>query len=219
MKHMARYARIIGLLALLALLMQPEAARAQSFTLTPAQPSVAAGQTLNFVGTGFARDEKVAIWATAPDQTVIGGDFAFAKEDAGRIDVGFAVPRDAISGRWSLTAFGLATKTPVITTFEVQGRDPASATPQASVQPVSGPPGTEFMFAALGFDDEEKVSYWFTGPDGAIHGAYPRGDDSNRNGRVDIRWRAPADALRGTWVITIQGLESDVARGIPVEIR
>src|SRR5262245_41958616 len=99
---MARYTRIIGLLALLLLLALPSAALATSFPLIPEQPSVAAGQTLGFVGAGFKRDEQVAIWATAPDQTVIGGDFEFAKGDEGRIDVGFKVPKDAIGGRWSL---------------------------------------------------------------------------------------------------------------------
>src|SRR5262245_59583902 len=117
-KHMARHIRIIGLLALLpALLALPDAALAQSLTLAPEQPSVAAGQTLGFVGTGFKRDEKVAIWATAPDQTVIGGDFAYAKGDEGRIEFGFKVPEDAIGGRWAMTAYGLDTKVPVIANF------------------------------------------------------------------------------------------------------
>lgn len=217
---MARHTRIIGLLVLLlALLALPEAARAQSFTLTPEQPSVAAGQRISFVGTGFRRDEQVAIWATAPDQTVIGGDFGLAADNAGRIEFGFEVPKDAIGGRWSLTAYGLVTKTPVITTFEVQGRDPATATPQAYVAPASGARGTEFAFTALGFRDKENVSYWFTGPDGVVHYAYPEGDSTNSDGRVDISWRAPADAIHGTWVITIQGLRSDIARGVPFEIR
>jgi hypothetical protein len=211
---------MIGLLALLlALLGLPDAARAQSLTLAPEQPSVAAGQAINFVGTGFRRSEQVGIWATAPDQTVIGGDFAFADGDQGRIEVRFEAPEDAIGGRWSLTAYGFVTKTPVITTFEVQGRDPAAAVPQATVAPPSGAPGSQFAFAALGFKNDETVSYWFTGPDSVIYDAYPEGDGANDDGRVDISWQAPADAPRGIWVITIQGLRSHVARGVPFEIR
>jgi hypothetical protein len=216
-RHMKIAGPIIVLLALLLAL--PNAALAASFTLTPAQPSVAAGQTININGTGFTRGEQVAIWATAPDQTVIGGSFEFAKGDEGQIDIGFKVPDDALGGRWSLTAYGFISKTPVITTFEVQGRDPATATPQAIVAPTSGAPGTQFEFAALGFKTKEKVSYWFTGPDGVIHDAYPEGDSANSHGRVDLSWHAPADAVRGIWVITIQGLKSGVARGIPFEIR
>jgi hypothetical protein len=208
---------IVGLLALLLAL--PNAALAASFTLTPVQPSVAAGKIIDFIGTGFTRDEQVAIWATAPDQTVIGGDFEFAEGDEGRIDIGFKVPDDALTGRWSLTAYGFVSKTPVITTFEVLGRDPATATPQVWVAPASGAPGSQFDFAALGFKTKEKVSYWFTGPDGVVHAAYPEGASANSDGRVDLSWRAPTDAVHGTWVITIQGLKSGVARGVPFEIR
>jgi len=218
---MTRHTKIAGpLVVLLALLLVlPSAALAASFTLTPTQPGVAAGQTIFFTGSGFTRGEQVAIWATAPDQTVISGDFEFAEGDAGLIDVGFDVPQDALGGRWSLTAYGFISKTPVIATFEVQGRDPATATPQALVSPASGAPGSQFDFAALGFKKKETVSYWFTGPDGVIHAAYPEGDKANSDGRVDLSWRAPSDAIRGTWVITIQGLKSGVARGIPFEIR
>jgi hypothetical protein len=216
---MARHMKIAGpIIVLLAVLLAlPSAALAA--TLTPAQPSVAAGQTININGSGFTRGEQVAIWATAPDQTVIGGDFEFAKGDEGLIDIGFDVPDDALGGRWSLTAYGFISKTPVITTFEVQGRDPATARPQATVVPTVGAPGTQFDFAALGYREKEKVSYWFTGPDNVIHAAYPEGDRANSDGRVDLNWQAPADAVRGTWVITIQGLNSGVARGIPFEIR
>jgi hypothetical protein len=218
---MARYTKIAGpMIVLLAVLLAlPGAALAASFTLTPAQPSVAAGRTIYFTGSGFTKGEQVAIWATAPDQTVIGGNFEFAKGDTGEIDIGFDVPQDALGGRWSLTAYGFISKTPVIATFEVQGRDPATATPQAWVAPASAAPGSQFDFAALGFKKKETVSYWFTGPDGVIHAAYPEGDKANSNGRVDLSWRAPADAIRGTWVITIQGLTSGVARGVPFEIR
>src|SRR4051812_28989982 len=178
---MPRYSKIIGLLVeLLALLLAlPSAALAAAFTLTPAQPSVAAGQTINFIGTGFTPGEQVAIWATAPDQTVISGDFEFAEGAAGQIDIGFKVPDDALGGRWSLTAYGFVSKTPVITTFEVQGRDPATAKPQALVAPAIGAPGSQFDFAALGFKKKETVSYWFTGPDGLIHDDYPEGDSAN----------------------------------------
>lgn len=218
---MTRYTKIAAPLVVLLtlLLVLPSAALAASFTLTPAQPSVAAGQTININGTGFTPGEQVAIWATAPDQTVISGDFELAKGATGAIDIGFKVPDDALGGRWSLTAYGFISKTPVITTFEVQGRDPATAVPQATVAPAVGAPGSQFDFAALGFKKKETVSYWFTGPDGVIHAAYPAGDSANSDGRVDLSWRAPADAVRGTWVITIQGIKSGVARGIPFEIR
>ena len=218
---MAQRIRRIGATGalLLALLALPGAARAESFTLAPTKPAVAAGQTIEFVGAGFTRGERVATWFTAPDQSVLGGGFADAVGDTGRVEVAFKVPKDAIGGRWAITAYGGVSKTPVVATFEVQGRDPATAAAQVAVAPPSGPPGTKFAFAALGFNGKELVSYWLTGPDGVIHAAYPERAKTNKDGRVDLTWTAPASALRGTWVITIQGLRSDVARGVPFRIQ
>src|SRR5215211_5962708 len=172
---MIHRARTMGTIALvlLALLALPSAARAQAPALAPDKPSVATGQSIIFTGTGFARGERVVTWATAPDQAVIGGETAVAKGAEGRIKVSFRVPKDAIGGRWALTAFGRTSMTPVVATFDVQGRTADITMPQAAVAPASGPPGTRFAFAALGFKSKEKVSYWFTGPDGLIHAAFP----------------------------------------------
>ena len=62
MNYMARHIKIAGPIAvLLALLLAlPGAALAASFTLTPVQPSVASGRTINFIGTGFTPGEQVA---------------------------------------------------------------------------------------------------------------------------------------------------------------
>src|SRR3954470_20606625 len=77
--NMLRYKKTALIVILLALLALPSAALAAAFTLTPTTPGVAAGQTMFFTGSGFTPGEQVAIWATAPDQTVISGDFEFAK--------------------------------------------------------------------------------------------------------------------------------------------
>jgi hypothetical protein len=217
MRHIMRKSALM--IALLALLALPSAVRAQALTLAPDQPSVAAGQRITFTGTGFTQGETVVTWATAPDQAVIGGETAVAKGVEGQIKVSFHVPKNAIGGRWALTAFGRTSKTPVVANFDVQGRTADTSAPQAAVAPASGPPGTKFAFAALGFKGKEKVSYWFTGPDGLIHAAFAERITSNKSGRVSVTWVAPADAPRGVWVITIQGIKSNVARGIPFEIR
>jgi hypothetical protein len=103
--------------------------------------------------------------------------------------------------------------------FDVNGRAPEAAVPPAMVAPESGPPGTRFAFAAFGYEKNERVSYWLTGPDGKVHAAYPDSATTTNEGRVDVIWIAPPDALPGTWVITIQGLTSNRARGVPFEIR
>jgi hypothetical protein len=202
-----------------ALLALPSAAKAADPALQPGQPTIAAGQTLAFTGSGFMPGERVVTWATAPDQAVLGGPYTTAEEATGRISFSFTIPDDALGGRWAMTAYGLASKIPVVASFDVVGRAPDSATPPAAVAPGSGPPGTRFAFAAFGYKKKERVSYWFTGPDGKVYDAHPDGAEANYDGRVDITWASPPGALLGTWVITIQGLKSNRARGVPFEIR
>jgi hypothetical protein len=215
-QHTRTISIVAALLALLLIL--PAGALAAGYTLEPAQPTVEAGQIITFAGGGFTPGERVVTWATAPDQAVIGGNYANANS-AGAIEFGFRVPSNALGGRWAMTAYGLASKTPVVAAFDVLGRSPDTANPQAAVAPSSGPPGTTFAFAAFGYDGKEKISYWFTAPDGKLYAAYPERAKSDRDGRVDITWTAPGDAQPGAWVITIQGLQSNVARAVPFEIR
>jgi hypothetical protein len=202
-----------------ALLALPGAALAADPVLQPEQPTVTAGQTIAFAGAGFTPGERVVTWATAPDQAVIGGPYAGAERDDGRIGFSFTIPTDALGGRWAMTAYGLVSKVPVVAAFDVIGRSPDTATPPAAVAPQSGSPGTRFAFAAFGYAKKERVSYWFTGPDGKVHDAHPDSATTTSEGRVDIIWVAPPGALPGTWVITIQGLKSNRARGVPFEIR
>jgi hypothetical protein len=213
--------RVIGVAVVLLvalLLFVPSATLAADVTLQAQQPVVDANRTIRFVGTGFISGERVATWATTPEQAVIGGDFASAHGD-GMVEFGFHMPSNAIGGRWAMTAYGLQSKTPAVAYFDVNGRTPDTTQPQASVSPPSGPPGTAFAFAALGFDKKEKVSYWFTAPDGQVFAAFAEQKRSDDHGRIDIRWIAPSNAPLGAWVITIQGIKSNVARAVPFEIR
>jgi hypothetical protein len=123
-----------------------------------------------------------------------------------------------VSGRWSFTAYGLQTKTPVITTFEVIGRNPASIERAASVLPTSGVPGTRFAFSATGFGKKEKVSYWITAPDGKVVDAHPEGTRANNDGRIDFHWNLPQNAISGTWVMTMQSPKKSVGRAIPFQV-
>ncbi len=214
-----RAMRTVVVLLGAALLALPSVALAADPTLQATEAIVEAGQMIAFTGSGFSPGERVVTWATAPDQAVIGGHYADAGQDGGQIAFHFTVPGDALGGRWAMTAYGLASKIPVVAFFDVRGRAPDTATPPAAVAPESGPPGTRFAFAAFGYEKRERVSYWLTGPDGKVHAAYPDSVTANNEGRVDVVWTAPPDALQGTWVITMQGLKSNRARGVPFEIR
>jgi hypothetical protein len=118
-----------------------------------------------------------------------------------------------------MTAYGLAGRAPAVAHFEVAGRQGESAELLAAAAPESGPPGSRFAFAATGFDRDERVSYWFTAPDGSVFAAFSQQIKANRDGRVDISWASPADAPRGQWVVTIQGVASGVARGIRFQLQ
>jgi hypothetical protein len=197
----------------------PGTAGAQSYTLTAQVPSVQAGNDIEFVGSGFREGERVGSWATAPDGAVLGGDEAEASGPEGSITLRFYVPGGALGGRWAFTVFGDESRVPVVATFEVVGRSGGGTQPQAAVEPAAGPPGTSFAFAGLGFSELEQVSYWVTAPDGEIYAAYPSGAEAEESGRVDFRWTAPTDAPRGVWVMTMQGIKSNTARGVRFEVR
>lgn len=208
----------ITLMLFMALGSTPYTAHAQASALVPSVPTIQAGGVIEFSGSGFVAGERVSLWFTTPRQFVLGGGYDYATQD-GRISRGFGVPGDAISGTWFATAYGDLSRTSVITSFEVVGQAPEAAGLQAGVQPEQGPAGTTFAFAATGFDSKEKVSYWITGPDGLVKDAYEREIRPNDDGRVDLAWQAPGDAMPGTWVLTIQGVRSGTARAMPFTIQ
>lgn len=210
--------RSLCLLALLAAALLPSAVRAAGPSLTPTTPGVAAGGVITLSGVGFSPRERIAVWATAPDQVVLEGDYVFA-DNQGGAQIRFRVPAGAIGGTWAITAYGFTSRSPAVAQFEVAGRPAESAELLAAVEPASGPPGSNFRFAATGFDRREWVSYWFTAPDGAVFAAFSQQIKASNEGRVDISWEAPADAPRGQWAVTIQGVKSGVARGVTFHIQ
>ncbi len=220
--NMKRYSWILaaalaGTLALAGLLaLAPRQTRAQSIHLQPEAPSVNAGERLRFAGHGFEPRERVDVWATDPQQGVVRGKYADA-DNQGYVTISFWVPVDAVGGQWVLTARGDRSAAPITVAFEVVGRAPQSETFQAKVAPPGGLAGTTFMFAATGFDTDERVSYWITDPNGVIFQSFHRGTEAD-DGRVDFSWTAPDDAQAGRWVMTMQGYDTNRARAVPFYI-
>jgi hypothetical protein len=203
---------------LVAVLFTPIAARAAAPRLTPQTSSVTAGDVIRFFAEDFAPKERIAFWTTAPNQAVLSGDYIFA-DHSGHAEIALRVPAEAMSGIWAITAYGTLSATPVVAYFTVVARPGQGDSMLAAVAPETGPPGTTFSFAATGFDKRERASYWFTAPDGTVFATFDRKAKANPDGRVDISWASPADAPHGTWMLTIQGIDSDVARGIPFHIQ
>ena len=77
-----------------------------------------------------------------------------------------------------------------------------------AVSPASGPAGTTFAFSATGFDADETVSYWLTGPDGAT---YEGGDAvADGDGAVSFSHTVGGAAARpGAWAMSAYGQSSD----------
>jgi len=198
-------------------LLTPVAASATGPSLTAPVPGVTAGKIIWFVAEGFTPGERIVFWITAPNQAVLSGDSEVV-DNKGQADIGFRVPLNAMSGTWAITTYGTRSATPVVASFTVISLPGQGDDPLAAVAPEVGTPGTTFSFAATGFDPRERASYWFTAPDGSIFAAFNRVVISNDVGRVDISWASPTDAPHGTWVLTIQGINSGVARGIPFHI-
>lgn len=218
---MPKIRMFLGMFAIIltaTLLAVPGAAQAANLTLVPLTTTVDAGRTIEFAGAGFDGRERISVWATAPDQSVLGGEFFIASVD-GTVKISVDIPDDAIGGSWAVTAWGRRTKTPVVAHFQVNGRVPAAAENQITVTPSEGTAGTPFVFTASGFRRDEKVSFWVTGPDNTVYSAFPQGDRANSKGEVKITWIAPSTAPKGTSVMTVQGIKSGRARGVPFEIR
>lgn len=212
-----RHYNYLFVLSLLAVLLSFGVARAQEgYTLTTETPTVKAGETITFSGNGFG-PEKVAYWATAPDGAVYGNENNMSY--GGHVTLNFKVPDDALGGRWAMTAYGLSSKTPVVAYFDVIGRDPGTVAPAAYADPAEGGPGTVFTFYASGFKKDERVSWWVTAPDNTVVDARPGGEKANSKGEIRFRWQAPANAMPGTWVMTMQGNSKGVARGAAFVIR
>lgn len=208
----------LALLLIVTLLPSASIVQAQGAALRPTQPSVEAGATIRFIGENFELGERIGWWATDPAQGVVGGDDVGASRNDGSFEIDFDVPDDALGGRWAMTAYGKSSDILVVTTFDVLGREPGPEEFQAKVAPPSGPAGTTFAFAATGFDDEETISYWITEPGGTVFVAFPEGAEADQDGRLDVEWTVPADAPRGAWIMTMQGYDSSVARGVRFEV-
>ncbi|MBC8159802.1 MAG: hypothetical protein H7Z42_01170, partial [Roseiflexaceae bacterium] len=177
------------------------------------------GTVFSVQGEGFAPNEGVSLWLTAPDSQVRPIEPRPAADAAGSISgasirfssAGFA------NGRWAVTAQGLSSGRTSVGFFTVTGPtgDPSrlgiiihpALVPEGrgSVAPLAAPGGSAFAFGAGGFDPAEEVGAWLTPPGGAS--LQPVNEAAIvRDGKGSIRVVAqPQNAAEGIWLITAQG--------------
>ncbi len=218
---------ICMLLAVMLPLPTPPQSHAQEPTQGVQPQSGPAGTEFAFFAVGFDDKEKLGYWFHAPDGTLYRNDKDYRIHAfEGRVDWKWRVPHNAAPGTWTAIIQGIRSKQQAVITFEVivydpqaatQAEDPISDVLDQNVSPHQGTPGTEFAFYAYGYDEREQVAYWFTSPEGDII-TTPENIIHSRDGRVDISWKSPYDAMPGTWTATIKGRESGVQRVLYFDI-
>jgi hypothetical protein len=135
-------------------------------SVTP--PSGPVGTQFSFVGFGFQPGETIALWATAPDKSVIPASFeATADADGSTTSSGITFTAiDGIpTGIWALTAQGKSSGNAAVGYFEITGNTapppPPGSLPgsqNARVEPTEGPQGSRFSYFAGGFEPGEEVA-------------------------------------------------------------
>ena len=141
------------------------------------------GTAFSFEANGFDPGEKVGVWLTAPDQSTFGADFQATADGAGSIAsarIGITSDSSFREGIWSFNAQGVRSKRQAIGYFRIAAtaapgdpnklgliaHDQLPRQGNALIVPVAAPPGYPFVLVAGGFQGDEQVSAWVTGPDG-----------------------------------------------------
>jgi hypothetical protein len=90
--------------------------------LTVAPAAAAPGARFVFSGSGFAANEKLSIWLTAPDSRVLPTEIEGVAESApdGRVAWTWVAPKDAQLGAWQLVAHGRTSGIELVAGFRLQ---------------------------------------------------------------------------------------------------
>ena len=142
------------------------------------QPTVAAGPNRSRSWAQALPNERVATWATAPDQAVIGGSYAERQEPTVRSSS--RSPHARMRSAGGIDRLWQRQQDAGRDSFE--GDKVGEALPRQRVAaPKTIDQALHFAFAVgLATKKMEKLSYWFTGPGTAFHDASPEGAEANR---------------------------------------
>ena len=179
--------------------------------------------TFNFVGRGFRPGENVGVYATMPDQAVYGAPFQATADSSGTVGgIRLSLGASAPTGIWAMTMEGTSSHAKAIGYFKVVTNAPAPPPPSAgcdtsgshdgTATPSSVKPGQTVVFRATGVTPGERVSYWFTLPDGQVFGTpAPVSGGVNGDGTIGPL-SLPIDSsfaqFPGRWAITFEGASS-----------
>ncbi|MCG8350095.1 MAG: hypothetical protein MI924_20200 [Chloroflexales bacterium] len=220
---MVRWFGMFAVVLALVVFVAPQAAYAQSANVEPSVGPPGGG--FAFAAEGFNAGEQVGVWLNNPDGAVSdiidanGEIFVLFADDTGRADWSVFLANDAPSGFYQMVAFGVKSKVEIVIPFEV--REGAPLPVNYTVEPVAGPSGTEFVFAAGGFLPNERLGVWTNNPDGTVS------DILDANGDVFMLfadddgvavWSVFVQDIPGVYQMVVFGLESGVQVVIPFEV-
>jgi hypothetical protein len=163
---------------------------------------------------GFFKDEDVSTWLTGPSQQIVRTN-DYASDDRGRVKFRIFMLRHYQPGRWALTIVGQRSREEAIEYFESPDRG-VNATAVMSATSLNI--GDTVTVTGDGFKGEERISFWFTLPDGsAARGASDAFTD--RLGNVTFSFVvARPDLEIGGWALSVYGYESDRYAVTPFEV-
>ncbi len=131
-------------------------------------PSGPIGTVFAYNAFGFQPGENIALWATAPDQSVVPADFEMVADPDGSITswgITFSSFEGLPTGIWALTSQGKSSGNAAIGYFLITPTAAPAPPPPGTIpgnlnaraEPREGPPGTVFYFFAGGFVPGENV--------------------------------------------------------------
>jgi hypothetical protein len=186
--------------------------------LPPGTQATTIGATVTFSGSGFSANEFVNIWVTGPDATVTPLPTISADANGG------ANGNTAFNGGglWQVTMHGKDSAHEVVARFYVPGGTIPSPTSSTSTSTTSSattttgsvppglPPGTQatavgtsVTFSANGFNPNEAIGVWVTGPDSTVTPL-----NSGFADNTGSMTGTTAFASGGLWQVTIHGKDS-----------
>ena len=176
-------------------------ARAETVTVDALQ--ITSGATLTVQVSGYGRSEVITSWASSARGTVFATSSG-KTDGSGRATLVIPVKRFWESGWWAITVKGSSSGRLAVATFEVV---PAPPSGQLDVEPAQARAGQRVQFSGAGFNSDERVSVWATGPDG---GTWAVEENLRaRDGAVYYYFDLPANAQPGVWYLTGYGTDSD----------
>ena len=148
------------------------------------------GTTFTFAATGFTPGEHIGIWLTAPSQATVGLPQQATADSQGSLataQISITSGLNFPEGLYSFNAQGVRSKHEAraffrVTTLATQGdpqklgrliHDQLPRQGQALIMPLAAPPGYTFFLVGAGFQSDELVSAWVTGPDKQSHAIDP----------------------------------------------